>query len=292
MKHLLSLPGWLALGLLLSCADRATIGALCPVGCELRARESICDCSAKPDQTDAGATVATPDAGCSGADCGQPAAGSGGESAAGSGAACQRKQLDLIVVLDDGASLAPWWPALSEGLKAFLKEDASRGIGLGMLRFGEACDPLSYLPPMIPIEPLPDNLAALEAAIPSIATTTNSTIPALDAAERYAKNWSTDHPEARVAVLLLTDASPGGCDGLSGNYQVEAARVAQAAHLSSPSIKTYVVGAGSFDLVNDIARAGGTDAQRIPITPTSADALNALRTIRSIELSRACQIDP
>ena len=83
-----------------------------------------------------------------------------------------------------------------------------------------------------------------------------------------------------MAVLLLTDASPGACDALTGNYDVEAARLAGAANKSSPSIDTYVVAAGSMEIVDSIARSGGTQLQRLPITLTSDDVLVALRNVR------------
>lgn len=278
-----------ALMSLLGCAEAATIGELCPVGCQVRS-DKICDCTQISSRRDAGKSdpgrAATEDASAD-----SPAADSGGTMCTSAPA------LNLMVVLDDGASLLPWWAPVAEGLTAFLKDDAARDLGIGMIRFDEVCDPELYLPPMIPIAPLADNLAALQAAIPSTATLSNSTIPALDAAGRYAQRWSRDHPDSRVVVVLITDASPGACDGLSGNYEVEAARVAQAAHSSSPFIQTYVVGVGSFELVDSIARAGGTDPQRIPITATGMDVLTALRTIvgqagAGIAAKPTCQNQP
>jgi hypothetical protein len=253
--------------------------------------DKICDCTPIVVRSDAGTSdagmTATPQDAAT-----DPAAADGG------GPMCaSTPALNLMVVLDDGASLLPWWAPLAEGLSAFLEDDAARDLGIGLIRFDEICDPELYLPPLIPLAPLAANLAALQAAIPSTATLSNSTIPALDAAGRYAQRWSVDHPDARVAVVLITDASPGACDGLSGNYEAEAARVAQEAHSSRPFIQTYVLGAGSFDLVDDIARAGGTESQRIPIMATGADVLNALRNIvaqagAGIAATPTCQNQP
>lgn len=279
------MSGFAALWLLFGCSEHAIIGGLCPAGCELRS-DRICDCSQVFERSDAG----MPNAGGSATD---PDAAAPGEPAAadgGVGSCSEPPRLDLLMVIDDGASLLPWWGAVSDGFAAFLNDDASRGMGVGLLRFGEACEPQTYLPPIVPIAPLPDNLAALEAAIPPTANITNSTIPALDAAERHAQRWKALHPSAEVAVVLITDASPGACDGLTGNYEVEAARVAQAAHSSSPSIKTYVVGIGSFELVESIARSGGTEAQRVPITANGADVLSALRTIRGQASARLAAV--
>lgn len=280
-----------ALLFFLGCADAATIGELCPVGCLVRS-DKICDCTQLIDRSDSGSSS---DAGVMPAqDASEPET-----PAADSGASMctTTPALNLIVVLDDGASVLPWWGAVSDGFLAFLEDDAARNLGIGLIRFDEICDPEMYLPPMIPVAPLADNLAALQAAVPGSATLSNSTIPALDAAERYAQRWSSAHPDARIAVVLITDASPGACDGLSGNYEVDAARIAYAAHSSNLAIETYVVGVGSFELVDSIARSGGTECQRIPITATGADVLTALRTIvgqagAGIAGAPACQSQP
>jgi hypothetical protein len=185
-----------------------------------------------------------------------------------------------MTVLNDGASISPWWPAMREGFKAFIEEDASRGTGLGLQYFGAACEAQTYLPPRFPIEPLPSRVAAIGDTLTDVNLSTNSTLPAFLAAEQYAQRWATDHPESRVAVVLITDASPGACDALTGNYDVEAARIARASHSSSPSIKTYVVGVGSLEVVKNIALAGGTEALLMPITAAPIDVTMALRTIR------------
>lgn len=281
----------LATGLLLGCADRATIGALCPSGCEPLPEQGICDCSPSQALPDAGVCMGERclEAGASEAGAVQPAAADGGDVGCTLGMfQLERKRLDLIVVVDDGASLAPWYPQLYEGFRAFLNDQASRGLGVAVLRFGESCAAMDYLPPLVPVVVLPDNIAAIEALLPLAALSTNSTLPALAAAEQHALRWAADHPENRVAVLLLTDASPGACDGLSGNYDMEAPRLAAAAHAGTPSIATYVVAPGSFELVEGIARSGGTELQRLPITATSDDVVAALRVVRAH--ARPCEL--
>ena len=274
----------LGLVMLAGCADRATIGALCPAGCEPRPAQGICECSPEVSARDAGSCTApacAPEAGL-GSD---PPAADGGVDAC---AQVARRALDLVVVFDDSASLAPWYVPVYEGFRAFLRDEASQGLGVGLLRFGDSCAALDYLPPLVPIAPLPDNLSAIDAVLPLTALSTNSTLPALDAAEQLARRWALDHPESRVSVLLITDASPGGCDGLSGNYDMEAARLAEAARSGQPAIDTYVVAPGSFELVDNIARSGGTQLQRLPITATSDDMLAALRAVR--ERARSCEL--
>jgi hypothetical protein len=280
----------LALGSIAGCHDRATIGAVCPVGCVARPADSICDCESAQPVLDAGPCEGADcpgDAGpgqaldaCVGAACEDAAAVSGEPTCTQDSYALTRGRLDLMVVFDHGASISPWYAALAEGFRAFLREDASRGVGVGLQLFGDSCDVRTYLPPAQAIAPLPDNLDALERAIPVDATLTDSTLPAYNAAVQYSQRWSTDHPEARVAVLLITDGSPGACDALSGSFDTEAARVALAASASSPPITTYVVATGALQTPDEIARAAGTEVRRVPITATGDDVLMALRSVR------------
>jgi hypothetical protein len=280
----------LGISMLSSCADRATIGALCPVGCVPRPEASICDCSPSQDPRDAGS--------CTGADCALDAGSvrdAGTQPAAadsGSQACLPPRALDLLVVFDDSASLAPWYVPVYDGFRAFVRDEDSQGIGMGLLRFGDSCNAPDYLPLMVPVAELPDNISAIDAALPLAALSTNSTLPALQAVEQYAQRWAADHPETLVSMVLLTDGSPGGCDALSGNYDVEAPRLAGAAHASSPSIDTYVVAAGSFEVVDNIARSGGTELQRLPITATSDDMLAALRVVRGAALQKVAPTAP
>jgi hypothetical protein len=149
----------------------------------------------------------------------------------------------------------------------------------------------------VPIAPLPGNLAALKAAIPEAPLTNNSTLPALNAVYQQAQRWAIDHPSSRVVVVLLTDAYPGACDGVVGNYSEEVARVARAAYLSRPSIPTHVVSyAGGQQLITELALAGGGEAHLIGTLGTPEEvklALQAIRgDLRSCELSLPSGISP
>jgi hypothetical protein len=199
-----------------------------------------------------------------------------------------RKRLDLLMVLDSGAAISPWYPALSQGLAAFLEDEGSHGTGVGLLRFGESCNVQDYLSPTVPIETLPENLASLKQAIPEGALSTTSTLPALNAAMQYAQRWANDHAQARVATVLLTMGAPGMCDGVP-NYDEEAARVVRAAFTSSPSISTHVVGVGALQILGALAKAGGTDAHVLSTLSTKEEALAALQSVR--ELARPCELE-
>ena len=272
---------WALLQLSAACADRATIAALCPPGCVPLAHESVCDCSASVRQ-DAALPEAERDAAIS---CERP----GCADAATPGAQCvagafnlSRKRQDLLVVADDDTTLGFWWPVLSEGFFAFVQEQGSYGMGVGLWRFGASCESADYEQPVVPIATLPDNLSALQQSFPVGGSITNSTVPALTGVLAYARRWALDHPDALTSVLLITDASPGACDGAApGGYPAAAARIATEAYAGSPSLKTYWLGGGGLGLIEDLARAGGTQAYTIAPLQTSDAVLAALRAIRS-----------
>lgn len=250
---------------ILGCSDRATIGGLCLDHCPSNA--PVHDAAHDAGAADTGPADAGPmDAG--------PICSAGAY-------ALTRMRLDLMFIVDDTASVSPWLPALYDGLNLFLNEQASRGIGAGLQRFDEICEPSEYAKPIVPIAPLPGNLGALEDALQLMLTASTSTTPALDGVHRYARTWMASHPDEQVAVVLLTDASPGACDGLVGDWDAEAQRIARTAYQATPSIKTYVVGFGTMDSVNTIASAGGTKAALISVTPPETEVQDALDVIRS-----------
>jgi hypothetical protein len=278
---------------LAACADRAVIAALCPPGCTPLAHDSVCDCSGAakgPGACDGGGCAAGADAAvsCSGAGC---------VDAGARAAQCEpgtfilsRKGSELLVVADDDATLGFWWPQLMQGFLDFLQEPASAGMAIGLQRFGVACESAAYEPPLVPIEPLPGNTAALQQAFPLAAGATNSTIPTMVGTLAYAQRWASEHPGSRPAVLFITDASPGACDGpaATGGYPAEPARIAGAAYSGSPSIKTYWLGGGGLGLIDEIASAGGTKAYTIAPLDGSAEVLAALHAIRAD--ARGCEL--
>jgi hypothetical protein len=197
-----------------------------------------------------------------------------------------RMQLDLMMVIDDTASVSPWLPALYDGFDQFITEKASSGIGVGLQRFDEICDAAEYARPIVSIARLPGNQRALQNAAQLMLTASTSTTPALDGVHRYARSWAVSHPDHRVVVVLLTDASPGACDGLVGDWDAEAQRIAREALQGTPSIKTYVVGFGTMDAVVAIAQAGGTTPALINVTPADGEVQLALDNVRNAE--QAC----
>jgi hypothetical protein len=275
---------WLAITDVASaCSDSTIIGALCPAGCKVQARDNICDCSMaiagrSAEQPDAGDSTEMPDAAISGS-----------EACAPGSYALAPVLGNLVVGLDNSSSLLPWWASLSEGFLRFIEEDASRGLGVSVLRFADVCEATSYLPPQVPLAALPENLAPLQAATASGGVElTTSTVPLLSAALRYARDWADAHADMQVAVLLISDASPGVCDGLVGDYQAEAVRLASEAYAATPAIATYAIGGDGLDNIKPIAMGGGTQALQINTLDTSDMVLEAMRAIRS--RLRACTL--
>lgn len=191
-----------------------------------------------------------------------------------------RQRLDLLLVLDDSATMYPWWTQLRDELDQFLAEDASHGIAVGLQLFAQSCDESQYITPLVPIAPLPDNLSTLQSAIPDNASANTSTIPALTGALQYGNTWARDHRGSRVAVLAITDATPAECDALKGDYDTAAQRAASAGLQSNPPIPTYVLGFGALLSVGNIASAGGTTAELVNVTPAPGEIVAALERVR------------
>jgi hypothetical protein len=188
--------------------------------------------------------------------------------------------VSLILIVDDSLSLGPWWPFMNEGLLQFLQGTDPTGLGIGLQRFDEVCEADAYLTPLVPLAPLADNLPALMNALPFPGVASTSTIPALDGVIRYAREQAMRSADTRISVVLVTDASPGACDGLAGDYEGEAQRIAREGYQGTPSIKTYVVGFSTLPTPGLIAPAGGTEPRLISVTPGDSDVRNALESIR------------
>jgi hypothetical protein len=253
------------------CTESALIGGLCPPGCVLELSAGSCACKPKP--------VVVADAGpCMLASC--AAEDDAGLMCSAGRQALTRQRLDLIIVVNNATSVSPWWAALTQGFSEFVNDDQSNGIGVGLQVFGDDCDPQQYAVPLVPIAVLPGNASALQAALPITASLVTSTVPTLTGTLQYARDWTTSHADSLTAAVLLTDASPGVCDGLSGDYIAAASQLARDAYQASPSIATYVIGIGVSTNVDTLASAGGTEAQAISTLPPDGEVLSALQKVR------------
>jgi hypothetical protein len=150
----------------------------------------------------------------------------------------------------------------------------------------DACEPVQYEAPTVPIGVLPGSAAALVTEIDAQAVAGGTpTTPALSGALAHAAKWATDHPDRNVALVFATDGEPDGC---AGNNIENAAKAASTAFAATPSIPTYVIGIGpSLENLNAIAEAGGT--KQAYLLGASTDAVTefskALQSIRGRTLS-------
>jgi hypothetical protein len=183
----------------------------------------------------------------------------------------------------DGGPKQSKWAACSAGLDAFFADPSSAGI-LASLQFfmlPDECNADAYAVPQVPMTPLP-NATVFASAI--AATTPNGetpTVPALQGALKYAAQTEQGNPGAKVAVVLVTDGEPHGCNSTI----MEAADAASAAATSTP---TYVVGIGKVKNLDALAMAGGTGQAFIVSTSdprqTAIDLANSLAKIRGSSL--------
>jgi hypothetical protein len=148
------------------------------------------------------------------------------------------------------------WTALVPGLEAFFADPKSKGISASLQFFMQTdeCNVAAYATPLVGITPLPSNVfaQAIDAITPTGETPTQ---PALQGALQYAAQEVSQNPGARVAVVLVTDGEPNGCNSSVPN-------VASTAASSAPGIPTYVIGIGKpTDLtrLTTIAEAGATN---------------------------------
>jgi hypothetical protein len=192
----------------------------------------------------------------------------------------ERKRLDMYMMVDDSGSMIPWWLPSIEAINMFFKDPNSAGIGVGVQFFGSACDPASYATPRVPIAPLPENITTLEQAFPPIPTEETATLPALQGAIMHARSWATQHPDAQVIVLLVTDGLPEECNSTVENVT----EVAREGYEGTPSIRTFVVGIGDLGALNAFAAAGGTGHALIAEPGAGPQLVAALNKIRSAAL--------
>jgi hypothetical protein len=82
------------------------------------------------------------------------------------------------------------------------------------------------------------------------------TRPALEGVFAYLRDWLVKHPERDAVALLATDGEPSGdCDS---NEIEDVSRVMSDAAAGMPALKTYVIGIGDEEDLEELAVAGGT----------------------------------
>jgi hypothetical protein len=150
-------------------------------------------------------------------------------------------------------------------VQGFVEDPAAAEVRMGLGFFsltGTAnddldCDAAGYAEPGVPIGLLseigPDLVAAIDDVTPAGLT---PTVPALEGAITYARDWAGENPERATLVVLVTDGYPTQCSSAPEAI----ATAAKDGYESAEHIRTFVIGVGDvarFNLDN-YARAGGT----------------------------------
>lgn len=224
-----------------------------------------------------------------------------------------RKAVKLVLVLDQSGSMgdgtngikAEKWDPVTAALKAFLEDPASEGIQANLRLFPKAgattadkCKTSSYATANVGFTSLPGESAALVSAWPG--TPTESSTPTrfvLAAAVTDAKAVAAANPDAKTAIVLITDGEPAGCP--DSNKDNKVADVANVVKGTKSTIPTYVIGVGtSTTNLDTIAEAGGPRKAFVVTTgPGGADKtrtefLAAVDEIRANSISCNVTIPP
>jgi hypothetical protein len=189
----------------------------------------------------------------------------------------------------DGGPKQSKWAACSAGLDAFFADPASAGISASLQFFmgPDECNVDAYATPQVPMTSLPNSTVFANAIAATMPNGETPTVPALEGALKYAAATQKGNPGAKVAVVLVTDGEPNGCN----SSIPDAADAATGAASSTP---TYVVGIGKVKNLDAIAMAGGTGQAFIVSTSnptqTAVDFGASLAKIRGSSLGCEYQI--
>jgi hypothetical protein len=202
--------------------------------------------------------------------------------------------LHLYIMMDKSSSMAGFkWDAAKAGLVAFVKDNDSAGIYVGLKFFPrppngiEVCNQQEYSTPDTPFAQLPGNAPAIETAINNETPNglSTPTWPALGGAILKSIEIVQNNPNDSAAVLLVTDGVPQGpasmCAGVDPTSTAEIA--ALAAKGVTFGVSTYVIGLPGVDqtFANEVAKAGASDtAILVSNTNVQVEFQNALAKVR------------
>lgn len=218
----------------------------------------------------------------------------------------QARALDIFILLDQSGSMQEdedRWTPTTNAIKTFVgtKDLTNTGVALQYFPLGNneesKCDPATYEKPDVALADLPGNAAAVSRSIDAhwfskeeccdtVEHEGTPTRPAAEGAIRYMRQWLAAHPERAAVLLLATDGEPSSvCDD---NEVEDVARVLAAAASSSPAIRTYVIGIGEVEELEELAVAGGTGQGALFVSGSGASAeqqlLTALKSVRNAAL--------
>ncbi|NUP11908.1 MAG: VWA domain-containing protein [Polyangiaceae bacterium] len=201
---------------------------------------------------------------------------------------------DVLIVQDRSQSMdGDKWTAAVQAITGFADNAEMVGLNVGLSFFpaanGDMCLTASYQDLPAPVDVLPPNAAVIKEALYAIEPYGGTpTRPALESGFDALRSFILDQDEPRRGVVILvTDGAPTECDD---NTPYAIAQLAKQALEFQPSIRTFAVGmeGADFDVLDDIAEAGGTDASFDVSDGVNAfvDALDAI-----MERARACEYD-
>ncbi len=142
----------------------------------------------------------------------------------------------------------------------------------------DSCDATDYRTPRVGIDALSTSGPAIAAAIASAVPegTTTPTLTALDGAIQYLLARRDSGIGRLPVIVLATDGRPEGC---YFDTVQSAGDLAQRAYTDN-GLKTFVIGLGNVDGLNQIAAAGGTGTAITTSGTVKDEILAALDTIR------------
>jgi hypothetical protein len=223
---------------------------------------------------------------------------SGGQACAATAVEAKLSPLSLVFMVDRSGSMGETeekrqqkWNPVVAALKAFFTDASANGVSasIGYFPLGDPddkqyCSAATYQKPAVALATLPsaEIAASLDKTTPIGEGTPGA--PALQGALALASSIAEGKKDP-IAVVFVTDGDPNKCSSTP-------AAVAQIAASFKDRVPTYVIGIGSVATLNDIAKAGGTDAAQIVSTtnPTQTrdDFLKTIAKIRGAALP--CEI--
>lgn len=185
-----------------------------------------------------------------------------------------RKRLDMYLVVDANVTL-PYsgsWEIATKGIRMFVQDPATSGIGVGLRYYGSECEAEPYdHEPTVEVNELPGNEAELVAATMMDAEFSASPMaPALEGGILHQKARAEQYPERKQIVVMITD---GFTQDLQCRYSLQDVQEkASDGFNKNPQVQTFVIGFGApdtmsaiaddilsrFNVLNTVAREGGS----------------------------------
>lgn len=231
--------------------------------------------------------------------------------------------VELMLLLDQSGSMTldspNRWDPVTSAMKGFINDPNLRDLRIGLQYFPQGasrtedpaiCRSTAYLAPDVAMTEMPAARTLISDSIDAHYFTAaegrdpahwgTPTRPALEGTYEYLRGWATENPGSTPLLILATDGRPSKLcydesDDLDGIEEITSAIAGAAAQ--SPAIRTYVIGIGEIDRLEEWAQAGGTgegafvvDAGDPERTRTEFSA--AMNAIRAAEAPCRYEIPP